>query len=73
MDHPLRHRIANMLLIKHLIRSGALTREQASAAVQAGSGNGPGLPRVLLENGWVSAQRLGEAFAALRATLKELA
>ena len=73
MDRPLRQRVAHMLLIKHLIRSGALSREQASAAVQAGSGNGPSLPRILLERGWVCPQRLNEAMAALMVTMRDLA
>jgi hypothetical protein len=73
MERPLRQRIAHMLLIKHLIRSGALTREQASAAVQAGSGSGPSLPLVLLERGWVSPQRLDEVLSDLRATMREFA
>ncbi len=73
MDRPLRQRIAHMLLIKHLIRSGAITREQASAAIQAGRGSGPGLPRILLERGWVSPERLDEALANLSVTMRELA
>jgi hypothetical protein len=72
MDRPLRLRIAHMLLIKDLIRSGALTREQASAAVQEGSGSGPSLPRVLLDRGWVSPQRMNEALAELTTTMREL-
>jgi hypothetical protein len=60
-----------MLLIKHLIRSGTLTREQASAAVQAGSGSGPSLPLVLLERGWVSPQCLDEVLSDLRAAMRE--
>lgn len=73
MDRPLRQRVAHMLLIKHLIRSGALSREQASAAVQADRGNGSSLPRLLLERGWVSPQRLDEALDALRVTMRDLA
>ncbi|MNR75499.1 hypothetical protein D3C72_61300 [compost metagenome] len=73
MERPLRQRVANMLLIKHLIRSGTLTREQASVAVQAGRGGEPGLPGVLLERGWVSPQRLDEALDALRITMSDLA
>ena len=71
MDRPFQQRVAHMLLIKHLIRSGALTREQASAAVQAGRRHEASLPRLLLERGWVSPQHLDEALEALRATLRE--
>ena len=73
MDRPLRQRIAHMLLIKQLLRSGALTREQASAAIQEGCGSGPSLPRVLLERGWVSPERLDEALADLRVTMLDMA
>jgi len=73
MDRPLRQRIANMLLIKHLIRSGAITREQATAAIQEGRGRGPSLPLVLLERGWVSPERLDAALADLRGTMLDLA
>lgn len=63
---PLRPRIARMFLIRHLIRSGALTPGQAIVALQAGQGNGPSLARFLVQRGWVSPQAMGIALDRLR-------
>lgn len=72
MERPLRQRLLDMLLIKSLVRSGAITREQASIAVQQGRGEGRCVPHVLSERGWVSPERLKAALEELGDTMHEL-
>lgn len=71
-SRPLRRRLAQMLFIKRLIRSGILSPAQASLAIQAGAG-GASLRRFLQERGWASPAQLREALIALRAQMREFA
>lgn len=71
-SRSLRRRLAGMLLIKRLIRSGILSPAQASLAVQAG-GDGASLRRFLRDRGWVSSAQLREALIVLRAQMRDFA
>lgn len=73
MDRPFRQRLADMLLIKSLLRSRALTRDQAAAAILQGKDPRRRMPQILLEQGWVSAERLDEALLELSVTMRDLA